>query len=378
MSGGAATLRVSLLILTVLCLAAPRSSAHAADAVVAVAVPANAAVVTGAAIRLITGDLAQRTPPGTPAVRFDIHEDPCERSKSAALARSIAAGDAVAVIGHTCAAGASAAVPVYRLAGKPLIVAGASNGGGSLPAGPLYLPGVVETQGQFLGRELARIAGAEARIAVVSDRTRWALTNVREASATLQALGKAPVRAETFAGGDKDFAGLAARLAAAGITHVVLAAFASEAGLFVADLVKALPAVSIIGTETLAGPEFVRSAGTAAANVMIAVKPGLDAMKTARPGARLLIERLEMDRLRPTRADVAVAAAVEMVATVVSTVAQRGIKVTPGAVDEALRRASPAFETVFGPVVFAKNGHASVAQWQLHRWAEGRLTLVQN
>lgn len=377
MSVGAATLRPSLLLLTILSLAVPPSAARAADFVVAVAVPASAIGSAGAAARIIAGDLAQRTPSGSPTVRIETHEDPCERGKSSALARAIASGEAVAIIGHGCAIGAGAAAPLYRLAGKPLIVAGASNGGGSLPAGPLYLPAVRETQGQFLGREMAGMAGADARIAVVSDRTRWALTNVREASSVLQAAGYPPARAETFAGGDKDFAALSARLAAHGTTHVVLAAFASEAGLFVADLVKAIPAVRIVGTETLAGPEFVRAAGEAAANVMIAVKPGVGALKTEREGARLLIERVEKERLDPTRADVPVATAIEIVDSAVKALAARGVEITPVSIDEELRRSAPAFETIAGPVTFDKSGQSSVAQWRLFSWTGGRLTLVQ-
>lgn len=308
------------------------------------------------------------------SVRVEAYDDPCERAGSASLAGRIAESGAAVIVGHACSISAAVGAPLYAAAGKTLIVAG-HGGGGKAVAGALYLPAVGETQGQYLGRQASRIAAPDARIALVSDRTRWALTNVREAGAVLQSAGRAPVVTETFAGGDKDFAGLSARLAAAGITHVVLAAFGSEAGLFVADLVRALPDIVVVGTETLAGPEFQRAAGAAAANVLVAMKPDVETAKAGSEAARQMLDGFEREKVRPTRTMIATAAAIELIATAFKHEAFDAT-VTAQAIGEALRTAVPA-STALGPVAFGPDGQATVSAWRLHRWSGGRLTVVQ-
>lgn len=321
--------------------------------------------------------LSQRGQTGGLEVLIEVHDDPCEREPSRALASRLAQSAAHVVIGYGCAVSAAVAAPVYAQAGKTLIVVG--NGNGTvLPAGALQLPASGETQGQYLGRQSSALAaGADARIALVSDRTRWALTNVREASAVLQAAGKPPVRVETFAGGDKDFAGLSARLVGAGVTHVVLAAFGSEAGLFVADLVKASPGIVIVGTETLAGPEFLRAAGPAASQVLVALKPDSETVKSGSDVGRALVEGFERDKMRASRPALAVAAAVETVAAASRQLSGSNRPVTPQSLGEALRHPPPAAETILGPIVFVADGQASLAAWRLHRWTGGRLIPVQ-
>lgn len=375
-SAGSSTLRLSVIALVFwTCLTLPVSAAELVVAVVAARGDARDGQATVAeAARRIVPLLSSR---GGVSVRVETYDDPCERAGSAAVAKRVAESAAVVVAGHACAGSAAVAMPIYAAAGKTLIVAGAGNGGVALPVA-LYLPATGETQGQFLGKALSRLVnGADVRIALVSDRTRWALTNVREATAALTAAGKTPVKVETFAGGDKDFAVLAARLAGLGVTHVVVAAFGSEAGLFVADLVKAVPGVTVIGTETLAGPEFARAAGAAASRVLVALKPDASAAKARSERGRALVEAFERDGIKPTRTALATAAAIEAVAAAAERAVLRGEPVTAASLAVALRDAVPA-ETLLGPVAFGADGHASAGPWRLHRWNGGRLIPVQD
>lgn len=362
----------------VLLLSCFRSPVAASEVVIALAIADRDARLSATAemARRVAMLLSKSGPEGgASSVRIEVYEDPCERSGSTALAKRIADNGAHVVVGHACPAGAAAAAPIYGLAGKSLVVAGALKGGGGVKDA-LFLPATDVTQGQYLGREMAAIAGQGARVAVVSDRTRWALGNIREAAAVLQAAGKAPVLAETFAGGDKDYAALSQRLVAAGVTHVVLAAFGSEAGLFVADLIRAQPRMVIVGTETLAGAEFVRAAGEAAGAVMIAVKPDAGVAKAESDVARQVIEGLASEGVAATRPMLAVGAAIEAVAAAAVKVEREGTAVTGEAIGRALRSGPPA-ATMLGPVTFDAKGQASVPQWRLHRWAGNRLVAAR-
>ncbi len=377
LSAGSSTLRLSVIALVFWTwLTLPVS---AAEVVVAVVAPAadgrdGKGAVTAAARRIVP--LVSPSGSGV-GLSVETYDDPCDRAGSAALAKRIAESGALVVVGHACVGSAAVAMPIYASAGKALIVAGARNGGTAVP-GALYLPAIGETQGQFLGRAAARLANAaEMRVALASDRTRWALTNVREATAALTSAGKAPVKVETFAGGDKDFGALSARLVGAGVTHVVVAAFGSEAGLFVADLVKASPDVVVIGTETLAGPEFGRAAGAAASRVFVSLKPDAATATAQSETGRALVEGFEREGVRPTRTALATAAAIEAVAAAAERAGRQGRPVTAAMLAEALRHSVSA-ETLLGPVAFSADGQSSIGPWRLHRWSGGRLIPVQD
>jgi hypothetical protein len=86
---------------------------------------------------------------------------------------------------------------------------------------------------------------------------------------------------ETFAGADKDFTALAQRIKAAGITHMALAAFPSEAALLVGEVKQQVPGLVIFATDTLADDSFGRVAGTAAENMRIALAPDVRAFPRA-------------------------------------------------------------------------------------------------
>ena len=198
------------------------------------------------------------------------------------------------------------------------------------------------------------------------DRTLIAQTAMVPVIAALRALGRAPVLVETFAGGEKDFAGLAQRLKASAVTHIALAAFPSEAALLLADVRKTNPDVAIYATDQLAGSEFARIAGPAADGLEVAMAP--DA--TAFPRARHLIDVLVAKGLAPSRAALASFAAIEVILA-----ATKQSSTDPERVTVALQTTT--FDTILGPVRFNATGAANLPSHVFYKWTGGTLSAVK-
>ncbi len=321
------------------------------------------------AIELTVADLVARKPRAGPEFDISWHDDQCSTDGGLAVAQNIIALSPRpdAVIGHACPSAAQAATQLYSAAGLVVIVAGA------LPARPstLVRSGVHifrmqsdGDQGSTLGNALAD-AGPEARIAVVRDKTQFAVSVMSSAVGALMARGRSPALVETFAGGDKDFGALALRLKAAHVTHLALAAFPSEAALLVAEVRAAAPHIAILATDTLAEQAFARAAGTAADGVQIALAPDVHAW----PGAANLAERLTARGIPPSRAAIASAAAIELLAAAMSRAPTDSMAAT-------LARGS--FDTVLGAMTFDKHGAALLPSHVLYTWQGGTLRSPQS
>lgn len=299
-------------------------------------------------------------------------DDQCSSAGGLAAAQAVSTAPeptrATIVIGHACPSAAQAAGALYD---KAQIV---NMTVGSLPVrepqlqrfGPRHfrLPADGQ-QGVVIGAKLAA-AGPDARVAIVRDRTRFAQTAMAPVIAALRAQGRAPVLIETFAGGEKDFAGLAQRLKAAAVTHVALAAFPSEAALLLADVRKANADIAVYATDQLAASEFARIAGRAADGLQVAMVP--DA--TAFPRARHLIDVMAAKGLAPSRAALASYAAIEIIlATTTQTSAD------PERVATALQSAT--FDTILGPVQFDGKGAANLPSHVFYMWTGGTLIAVK-
>jgi branched-chain amino acid transport system substrate-binding protein len=293
-------------------------------------------------------------------------DDPCSSSAGLLLAREIAAGPAVAIIGHPCAPSAQVAAGIYAAAGKLFVAAG--------PAAPVLFaarPGphvfrlpAPEPHGEALAKLVVRTVQANGggRVAIVRDKTQLNIGLAAPIDAALRAAGIAPLT-DTFTGGDKDFTAFAQRLAAAKITHVALLAFTIEGALAAADITRAIPSVEIIGPDQLATPDFGSLAGSAAAaRVRVLLPATADSYGQRFPAAKLLADRMTAIGVTPTREALETAAALQAWAA-----AARG----EGGVAHTATRLTQPSNTILGPTAFDARGHAVMPFWTVHRWRDG-------
>jgi branched-chain amino acid transport system substrate-binding protein len=301
-----------------------------------------------------------------------VFDDPCATGSRNGSIAEIAASDAAAVIGHACAASAKFAAPYYAKAGKLFIEAGAAH----RQIAPVRstdlafrLPSAKQTQGRFLAAALAASASdsAKPRIAMLRDRTQLAISHMQDVSKALALAGLNAVSLDTFTGGDKDFSGLAARLAAQRTTHVVLAAFPNEAALLIGDIFKAMPEIKILATDMIASDDFAAAAGPAIGAVRVVMQSDAREFATASPHVAWLSHELGKAGATPSRAAYYTAAALEAWVAAAR-------RVGPGAADVAAHlQTGETADTVIGRVGFDAQGEASVTPWGLYRWSLGRL-----
>jgi branched-chain amino acid transport system substrate-binding protein len=310
-------------------------------------------------------------------IALDVRDDGCGATPAAALAGLIAPLAAAAntpsnivplraIIGHPCTPGALAATPIYAARTDAVVfITGVTNPRLTNPrSGPhVFRLAPAETpMGVFLGEHLAAVPPTT-RTAVIYDRSIRSLGVIQAAQKTLGTLGRPPVLVENYGSGDKDFGSLAARIAAAGITRIGLAAYPAEAALLIGELRAAVPHIRVTATDTLAGTETSALARAALDGVEIVMQPDARSF----PETAALARRLEAKGATASRAALASYTAVHIWASAALGTKSAEPKLIAGQL-QTMEFASP-----LGAVTFNANGDASLPPWAIYTWRKGVL-----
>jgi branched-chain amino acid transport system substrate-binding protein len=332
-----------------------------------------------AAARLAADDINAAGGVSGEMIALDVKDDGCGSATAATLANTLAplpnaaTGETTsstapirAIVGHPCTPGALAAAPIYAARTDALVfVTGVTNPRLTTPrAGPhIFRVAPLETpMGVFMGEHIAA-APPTTRTAVIYDRSIRSLGVIQAAQKTLGALGHPPVLVENYGSGDKDFTSVAARMAAAGITRVGLAAYPAEAALLITELRAAIPTLRITATDTLAGPETAALARGALDGVEIVMQPDVRFF----PDTSDLAQRLATHGATPSRAALASYVALRIWADA----ARAAGSVDPKMV--AARLQSMTFQTPLGAFAFTAKGDSSLPSWAVYTWRKGVL-----
>jgi len=347
-------------------LAAALAPPAAADVVISIAVPQDGPqAAAGAEIARAVNLAAERinAEGGVMGERISVTEDDdgCVAGSAEATARAIVALHAALVIGHPCASTAIAAAPIYGESHVPFIAPATRHPALTEPrAGPTVfrLAGRDDRQGASAGAYLARTYAASP-LAVVHDGSRYAKTLAKDALAALKAAGRDDILTATVSGGQKDYAPLVAKLAAAHTSALLFAGFPLEGGSLLRQMRAAGLETVFIGGDALATPQFAQTAGEAAT--------GAGALLPHDPARTLSPEKLRaaFGARTPTGPFVSAYAAVEAWRAA----AQAVHSLEPEAVSGAL--AQGPFETVLGPVAFDAAGDANVPSYDIVWWEDG-------
>ena len=313
-------------------------------------------------------DYAARTATNSRSFELTWHDDRCSSEGGLAVAKLVTARPEIlpfAVIGHACTSAAQAAASLYASAGVIFIQAGAlvARTPTARRYGPRHFRLPAEgSQGVLIGNALLE-AGPDARIALVRDRTQYAISALQAVSAILTAHGRSVALVETYAGAEKDFVAIAQRISVANITHVAISAFPSEAVLLVAEVRKASPNITILATDQLADSEFARGANATAEGVRVALPP--DFLGT--PAGRNVAQRLQANGGSASRTALATYAAIETITAAADTS-------TPNDVDQTAQTLnSKSFDTILGLINFDANGGANLPSHAFFTWKAGKL-----
>jgi branched-chain amino acid transport system substrate-binding protein len=368
---------------------AGKTDAHAAEPdviTIAIAAPlsgprASLGRAVVAAATLATQDLATHdlaTPDKTTSATFRMlsFDDGCNTEKAASAATEIIAANVAVVIGHPCANAAAIAAPLYAKAGLLFIATGATQPPAAAKPQPLHfrIPAAETPIGSFIGNALAA-SPADARIALLRDRTLLARGIIQDALKELTKRGRTPALIDAFAGGDKDYSGLVARMKAAGITHLGLAAFPNEGALLVAEARAAIPELTIIATDLMADPETARVAGAHAEGMRVAMSADLARTPQAKASIAAIHAAIAADPSQPlprqhANAALATQAAIEAFAATAKQSTPRQ------AADVARLLKAQTHATSIGDVSFNEHGDLKATPWALYAWRAGTLVAV--
>lgn len=302
----------------------------------------------------------------TEAVELLFYDDACSAEGGARVARQVSLLEPrpVAILGHACPSSAQSAAAIYSAANMVFMAAGFLPARQATPrkVGSMQfsLPG---DQSQAAVIASALVKAGDARVAVVRDRTQYAIDTTQAIVGALGPAARAVVVQESIAGGDKNFMGLAQRIKAAGVSHLVLSAFPSEAGLLIEDIRKLSPSLTILASDQLAEPGFSRSFPAAAEGVLVPLPVDYDEI----PSASDVLRQISPSNAASARIAIATYSALECMLA-----ATRDLQ-KANSVDLAHTLSARPFDTVLGAIRFDASGSASLARFKLFTWHGGQL-----
>ncbi len=187
-----------------------------------------------------------------------VENDGCASATGEGAARQLISQGVALVIGHPCSNAAVAAATAYGQAGVLLIAVGprhpdVTRGPATVPV--VRLAGRDDRQGNTAASWLlARAPGR--RVAIIHDRTAYARGIVDPAVASLKATGVDPVALLPIVAGKQDYGDAVLKLRDSHAEAVLFAGYPEEANVIVSGLEALGAHIPLLGSDSLATPEF--------------------------------------------------------------------------------------------------------------------------
>lgn len=217
-----------------------------------------------------------------------VEDDGCASEAGEGAARQLISQGVAVVIGHPCSNAAVAAASTYSQAGVLLIAVGARHP--DVTRGPATVPvvrlaGRDDKQGHAAATWLISRAPS-GRVAIIHDRTAYARGIVDAAVASLKAAGLAPVILPIVAG-KQDYIDAALKLHDSGAEAVLFAGYPEEAGVIVSGLEALGASTPLLGSDSLATPEFAHIVERAHLPIEVLLPSEPSDENTDAPGVRV-------------------------------------------------------------------------------------------
>lgn len=295
-----------------------------------------------------------------------VEDDRCERPTAVQVARRLEHHKPALVVGHPCSGAAVAAAAVYAAAALLFISPGArhpaltaSRSGKTI----FRLAGRDDRQGAAAAEWLARSANG-AGIIILRDGTLYARMLAQGAVRSLAASGTTGFSTLPISAGQKDYAHVAARLAAMRPGAVFFAGFPAEAILVLAAIRKAGISAAFLGADALATPGFGKE-----------LTPDLEPVRVLLPSdvePRPDWHAADANELpNSSSAGSALAARTHRAIEAWAHAAQRAGTLATDRVAETLTKGAVATASS-GPLTFDTNGDARVPSFEPARWSGTR------
>lgn len=290
-------------------------------------------------------------------------DDGCDARGADAAANQLVGKNAALVVGGICFTATQAAAAVFA-AHRIVQIAPATTAPKLTDerAGPglFRLCGRDDKQGEIAGAFLARHF-ADKSIAVLDDKSEYGKRLADATRTAMNAAGLKETLTASYDQGQKDFAGLVAKLRAAGIDVVYLGGHADDAGVLARALKDAALDVTLVSGDALLLQDFWEKAGDA----------GNGAIATFPPDPRLDPANADLNRtfrkagIEPEGYVYNAYAAIQTWAAAAKAAGKSDFDSMTAAL------ATGTFDTVLGKVRFDAKGDAALPAFVLYQWKDG-------
>lgn len=299
-------------------------------------------------------------------IKLEILDDACDPKQAVQAANKLISLNVAAVISISCSGSTSAAAPLYDEEGMPFLAAVASAPELTKQGyKTLFRPASRDDQDAAAGADFIAQKFAGKSVAVIDDKGTWGKGISTLVVAELKAKGFATVDTYSLNVGEADFSALISRLKAKKYDVVYPALMMREAGLLIRQMSEQHYQPAVVGSVTLAMPDFLAIVGPA--------KKGLYfTLMQMSPRAEELQARLAGPGKKPDLAsvyNVQAYAAVEILAQALAK------STKPAAVVKSLQ--TDRFDTALGPISFAPNGDIAEMKFAVWQHTAGDPQLVK-
>jgi branched-chain amino acid transport system substrate-binding protein len=219
-----------------------------------------------------------------------------------------------------------------------------------------------DQQGGVAGKYLAD-KFADAKIAIIDDKTPYGQGLAEETKKAYNAAGKKEVVREGVNTGDKDFSALIAKMKEAGVSIIYWGGLHTEAGLIIRQAKDQGLKATLVSGDGIVSNELASIAGDAVEGTLNTFGPD----PTLIPENKALVEKFKAAGFNPEAYTLYSYAAVQLIA--------EGIKAAGSADDaeavaKALHEKGP-FKTVLGDIAFDEKGDPKLPGYVMYEWKKG-------
>ena len=296
-------------------------------------------------------------------VRLVIGDDQCDPKQAVSVANKLVGDGVVFVAGHFCSSSSIPASAVYSEADiiqmSPASTAPALTEKGRLTV--FRVCGRDDQQGGVAGAYIAR-RFADARVAVLHDKTAYGKGLADEARKAMIANGKHTELYEAYTAGEKDYTALVSKMKRARIDLVFVGGYHTEVGLILRQMRQQGMKTRLMAGDALVTQEFWAIVGEDGEGTLFTFAPD----PRLSPAAAALVETFRAAGTEPEGYVLYTYAAFQAFAQAVRAAgSSSGDKVAA-----ALR--SGRFETVIGAFRFDAKGDVDLPPYAVYQWSKGK------
>ena len=300
---------------------------------------------------------------------LEIGDDACDPKQAVAVANQLAGAGVVFVAGHFCSGSSIPASAVYSEEGVIQISPASTNPAFTeeRPGPGIYrVCGRDDQQGAVAGAYLAENF-ADAKVAIVHDKTAYGKGLADETLKAMEAAGKKADLYEAYTAGEKDYTALVSKLKQEGIAVLYVGGYHTEAGLMARQMRDQGMQTVLVSGDALVTDEYWSITGPAGEGTLMTFSPDPRKNEKAAP----VVEKFRAKGIEPEGYVLYTYAAIQAWAQAVEAAKSTEHDAVVKALDEGT------FDTVLGTLEFDDKGDVTLPGYVFYEWKDGQYDYLQ-